>query len=120
MKERDAVAAQAAPRGLVDEVDAGGAKLVERVSHVRNLEGDVMDSLPASLEEPPDGVVGVERLDELDVPPADAEGRRLDALVGENLPDLQGHPELLGVEGERSVDVADDVGHVVDLLEAHG
>jgi hypothetical protein len=27
---------------------------------------------------------------------------------------------LLGVEGERSVDVADDVGHVVDLLEAHG
>lgn len=119
MKEGDLVPAQATSRGLVDEVHPGAAQLVEGGLNVRYLKGHMVQTFATSLQEAADGAFGVERLDELDLPASHAQRGGLDALVRQYLAHLERHAELFDVEGECGVDIAHDIGHMVDLLEMH-
>jgi hypothetical protein len=68
-------------------------------------------------EEPADGGLVPERKEQLDVRVAHAQERGLDALLSDRLAVLQGHPETLGVELDRRVEILDGDAHVIDCLE---
>ena len=64
--ERDEVAAEATPRGCVDQLDARGGELVEGGADVGDAEGHVMQPFAARLEKAGDRPVGIQGGDQLD------------------------------------------------------
>ena len=120
MQERDARAADAGARLLVDQPQAGGPQLVEGGRDVVDPVGDVMQAGSALFEEAADRRVGRQRRQELDVALADVEQRRLDALLGHRLPVHQRHPVRVAVDGDRGVEIGDREADVVDASEHDG
>src|SRR5439155_23277945 len=119
VKERDAAVADPAPRLLVDQPQSVRAAALERLDHVGAAVGRVVETGPALGEEAADRRLLGERSQELDVRVADAEERRLDALLGDRLAVLERHSETLGVELDRSVEILDCDADMIDCLE-HG
>jgi hypothetical protein len=68
MQERDSVPARSGARSAVDERNAGGVEAGELALEVVGAIRDVVQSRAAALQEPSDGRVGPERLDQLDAP----------------------------------------------------
>jgi hypothetical protein len=119
VQERDAGAADADPRRLVDQAQARLLQRRQRGVDVGHLVGDVVDAGALLGQELADGRVRAEGREELDVVLADVEEHRLDALLGHVLAVDELHVVRLLVEGDRGVEVLDGDAHVVDARE-HG
>jgi hypothetical protein len=119
VKERDKAAANPSPRTLVDDAEAAFLAELERLLYVVAAVRSVMDARTALCEELPDRCLGTERGKKLDVRVADAEQYCLHPLLRHRLAMLDRHPEQLGVELDRRVQVLDGDADVVYLRE-HG
>ena len=114
MDERDLEPEEAEARLLVDQVDAVGLQPLQLPGDVVALEGDVVHAGAALREEPAHRRVGPERPEQLDARAGDRERRRLDPLVLEALPVLDGGAEEDAVGRDRSVQIVDRDPDVVD------
>src|SRR6185437_645093 len=88
MHERDAPAAGAAPRHLVDETIASRPAALERTVQIRHAVADMMDAGPAFGEKLRHRSVRIARLEELDVDVAQRQGddrRAVGRLVASRL-----------------------------------
>lgn len=119
MDERDHMSAKASAGLVVDEFCAAVSQLRERCGEVVDLERDVVESRSASLQEPGEAAVGVDRLDQLDVAVAGGQADRLDPLIVEPLTDLDGHSIPVGVDRKGRIDVLDGVGDMMDSIQTH-
>src|SRR5579884_492912 len=117
--EPDLEAEQPAPRRLVDQLGACGARARQLRPDVLRLERHVVHPGAALREEPADRRVVAERRQQLDPGAADAERRRLHALVLEALAVLDRRPEQPRVALDRLVEVGDRDADVVDAGERH-
>ena len=79
------------------------------------LERDVMDARPALRQELADRCIGAERSEQLDPRLADAQRRRLDALVVDALAVLERRAEQRRPARDRRVEVVDRDPDVVDV-----
>ena len=118
MDERDLEAEHPAPRRLVDQLRAGAGEVGERGADVVHLVRDVMHSRPALREEAADGSVLAERSEQLDAALADADRRRLDALLLDALAVLERPAEEPRVRVDRAVEIVDGDADVVDRARA--
>jgi hypothetical protein len=119
VQERHLALPDPAPGPLVDQAQATRPALLERLGDVGAAVGGVMEPRAALGDEAPDRRLVPERPQQLDVGLADAEQSRLDALLLDRLAVLEGHPETLGIELDRRVEVLDGDAYVIDCLE-HG
>src|SRR5215210_4321327 len=117
MQEGDARAADADPRGLVDELHAAVLERLQRLLDVVGLVGDVMDAGAALGQEPADGRVRAQRRQQLHVVLADVQQDGLDALLGHRLAVDERHGVGALVKGDRRVEVLDGDTHVIDARE---
>src|SRR5215213_9606793 len=115
MQEGDAAAADPDPRLAVDQLQAGGPKLLQGRVDVADRVGDVVEARALALEELADGGLRTERPQQLNV--TVAEQNRLDALLLDGLAVGERHRESALVEAEGGVDVLDGDAHVVDPSE---
>ena len=93
MDERDLEPEEPAARCVVDQLGALGPQPGELCADVVDLERDVVHAGAAFREETSDRRVGPERAEQLDPALADAERRRLDALVLDALAVLERAPK---------------------------
>ena len=119
MKERNPAVADPAPGLLVDQAQSARPALLEGLGDVGAAIGGVVKPGPAFGEKAPDRRVLAERPQQLDVRVADSQKRRLDALLRDGLAMLQRHPEALGIELDRRIEVFDCDPEVVNCLK-HG
>ncbi len=119
MDERDLEAEHTAARLGVDELGACARELGERSADVRHLVGDVVHPGAALREEAPDGRVLSERCEQLDTALADADRRRLDALLVDPRAVLDAAAEQPLVRPHRLVEVLDGDADVVDAADLH-
>src|SRR4029453_14583408 len=117
--ERDLHPEQARPRGAVDQLGTLAFQPGEPTRQVVDLVGDVVHPGAAAGQEAADRRVRAERAQELDVRGADAERRRLHALLVLALPPLELGTEQAPVRGDRLVQVLDGETDVVDALRGH-
>src|SRR5439155_24376768 len=109
-----------AARRIVDELRAQPGQLRELGAHVVYLVRDVVHAGTALREELADRRVLAERGQELDASRADAQRRRLDALVGDGRAMLDLGAEEPLVRRDGLVEIGDRDPEVVDSLRGHG
>src|SRR4051794_32225692 len=97
----------APPRLRVDQLDTLFRELGECRRDIVHLVGDVVHARPALGEEPPDRRVVAERREQLDPASAEAQRRRLDALVLDPFPVLEAAAEQPLVRIHGGVEVLD-------------
>ena len=114
MDERDLEPEHPAARRLVDELRARVGEVGERSANVVNLVRDVVHPGAALREEAADRRVLAKRGQKLEPALADADGRRLDALLLHARAMLEPRAEEALVRVERAVEILDretDVMH---------
>jgi hypothetical protein len=114
MDEGDFEPEHAEPRRLVDQLGARVRQMCEGRPDVVDLVRDVVHSRTALCEEATDGGVTAERAEQLEPALADADGRRLDALLLHARAVLEPRAEQALVGVERTVEILDretDVMH---------
>ncbi len=119
MHEGDLEAEQAVPRLGVDQLGTLLGEICECGPHVRHLVGDVVHPRAALREEPPDGRVFGERSEQLDAARAEANGRRLDALLLHALTMLEPTAEQALVRRDRLVEIRDSDPDVMNASCFH-
>jgi hypothetical protein len=119
MDERDLEAEEATARARVDQLGPFGGELVEGDADVVDLESDVVHSGAPLREELADRRVLAERGEQLDPVGADAQRRRLDALLLERLAVLELGPEEPVVRGQRRVEIVDGNAQVMNAVRLH-
>ena len=92
---------EAATGDSVDQLGSRRCEIGQSIGDVVDLVRDVVHPGPALGEEPPNRRVLPRRREQLDPARAEDDGRRLDALVGENLTMLERPTEELGVRLDR-------------------
>ena len=107
MDEGDLEPEHAAPRRLVDQLGACVRKMCECRANVVDLVCDVMHAGAAVREEAADRRVLAQRAQQLQPALADANGRRLDALLLDTRPMLESRSEQPLVRIERAVEILD-------------
>src|SRR5207342_3709243 len=105
------------PRLRVDQLDAGAGQPLQRGVDVIDRVGDVMQARALALQVLADRGVGAERRQQLDVPVADVEQHRLDALRLDRLAVRQLHLEALLVKLDAGLEVLDGDTHVIYTAE---
>src|SRR5438874_5927203 len=81
MDESNLEPEQTLARSFVDQVRSRAGELGERRRQVAHVESDVVHARAALREEPADGSVGAEGLEQLDATVADAQRHRTDTLL---------------------------------------
>src|SRR5581483_7598211 len=114
--ERDLRAEQAAPRRGVDQLRSFAPQARELRREVVDLVGDVVHPGAPPGEEAPDRRVGPQGREQLDVPGADEQRRRLDPLLVLRLPTRELRTEQPLVARDRLVEVGDRDADVVYAL----
>ena len=120
MDERDLEPEEPFPRLLVDQLDAGVAETRQRRCDVVHLIGDVVHPGTAAREEPTDGRVLLQRLEELDAARADANSRGVHTLRRHRRPMLDLGTEQPRVRRQRRVEIVDRDAEVVNPPGLHG
>src|ERR1700760_38942 len=115
--ERDARAADAGARLLVDQREPGPFERFERAVDVVDLVGDMVQARAVLREELADGRVRAERREQLDVVLADVEQDRLDALLLDDLAMRERELEAVAIQRERRRELLDGDADVVDPRE---
>jgi hypothetical protein len=114
MDEGDLETEHAAARGLVDQLGALVRKMSESRAEVLDLIRDMVHPRAALCEEAADGRVLAERAQQLEPALADADGRRLDALLLDARALLDAGAEETLVRVERTVEILDREADVMD------
>jgi hypothetical protein len=114
VNECDLQPEQARPRLLVDQLDAVRAQAAELGRQVGDREGDVVQARPTAGDEPPDRRVRPERAEQLDAGGSDAQGDRLDTLLGNRRAMLDLGREELCVRRDGCVEILDGDAEVMD------
>jgi hypothetical protein len=118
MDECDLEPEHAAPGRLVDQLGAGRREPAQRRAEVSDLVRDVVHPGAALGEEAADGRVVRERAEQLDAALADAQRRRLDALLLDPRAMLEARPEETLVRRHRGVEILDRHADVMDRRRA--
>lgn len=119
MHERHLEAEHALPRLGVDQLDAAPLEVAERGADIVDFVRDVMHPGPALGEELAHRCVAGERSEQLDAAFADADGRRLDALILDAGAMLDASAEEALVRPNRLVEVVDCEADVMDAACFH-
>src|SRR5512139_109565 len=119
MQEGDAGVEDPQPRLRVDQPHSGVLELRQDLVDVADGVRDVVQAGSSLLEELADGSVRPERPQQLDVPVADVEQHRLDALRFHRLAMGKRHAQGLLVEGDGPLEVVGGDADVIDPAE-HG
>src|SRR5919197_1798318 len=114
VQERDARAAYAGARRLVDQPQAALAQRRQGGLDVGDLVGDVVQARAALGQESPHGRVAAQRAQQLDVVLADVEQHGLDALLVDHLAMCERHAVVALVQRDRRFEVLDGDSYVVD------
>ena len=114
MDEGDLEAEHAAPRRRVDQLGARVREVGEGGADVVNLVRDVMHPGATLREEAADGRVLAECAQQLEAALADADRRRLDALLVHARAMLEPRAEKALVRVERAVEILDRETHMMD------
>jgi len=117
--ERDLEPEHPLPRLAVDQLGTSCSELGDRSPHVVHLVGDVMHTRTARRQEPPDGRIVAERRQQLDPAVANADRRRLDALIVNARAMLEATAEETLVRTYRLVEIHDGNANVVDSPRFH-
>lgn len=119
VNERHLEAEEALARLFVDQVGAGAGELGQRDLHVAYLVRDVVHARAPLRQEPADGRVLAEGLQQLHPPLADAQRGGPDALALDRGPmlDLRTEQALVGLDGP--VEVFDRDPEMVDSPRLH-
>ena len=119
MHERDLESEEALARGIVDQVGSGVGQVCEGRLQIPDLVGDVVHAGPALRQEPADRGVGAERLEQLDAPVTDSQGRRADSLLVHRRAMLDLGAKKLLVRLQRLIEVVDSDAEMMDALRPH-
>jgi hypothetical protein len=119
MHERHLEAEHPLPRLAVDQLGTSRGELSDRGPHVFHLVRNVMHARTTCREKPPDGRIVTESGQELDPAVADADRRRLDALIVDAGTMLQATAEEALVRTHRFVEVHDRNADMVNALRFH-
>lgn len=119
MHEGDPGAAPALAGFLIHEESAFRLKMGYSCFDIDHGIGDVVQSLPPSLQEPADRGTGMEGGQQLDEGPADRQHGLLDALLLYHLPVHGGHPVPATMLLYRFVQVVYRDGYMVEVEELH-
>ena len=93
--------------------------MIEGVLDARHRVGDMMETLPVSLEEPADRALWSQWLEELDERTSDRDHGLLDSLVRDDLPIERSDPVTIQVAGDGSVEILHRDRHMVEIDEFH-
>ena len=119
MDERDLKAEEPPSRARVDQLGPFGGELVESGADVIDLERDVVHPGAPLREELADRRVLAECSQQLDAVRADAQRRRLYALLLERLAVLELGPEEPVVGGQRRIEIVDGDAQVMNAVRLH-
>ncbi len=106
MDEGDPGAARPDTRFFIDQPVSAVSQDFQRFFHVVDLKGDMVDALPALLDESGYRTLRVRRLKELHLGVARGQEGHGHAVAFHRLPALQRQPENLVVETERLIQIA--------------
>src|SRR5262245_43078859 len=117
--KRDLEPEEAGPRLRVDQVGARPGELIERLTQIPDLVGDVMHAGAALREEPADRSLLTERLEQLHAPLANRQRSRPHTLVRDRraMLDLGAEEPLVCLE--RGVEILDGDSHMVNAPRPH-
>jgi len=113
MHKSNKTTARTHSRRFVDEPCSFFLQFSERGVDVRNLDCNVVDSLPAFCEKSPDGRIRSERLEQLDVSVTHGKHAHLYALFGDFLGRIDFQPEHIA---PRCQTLFDAVGGYSDVI----
>jgi hypothetical protein len=114
MNERDGTLG-APPRHPVDELQSIGRQSIQFGGNVVHLETDMVEALPARLQEARDARARVRGLDELDIRLADWKKGDPNSVIRDGQQDVQREAQLVTIDVERGIKVTHDDRNVMDL-----